>query len=427
MTVFDLIALLLVLTAAFSWLNQRFVKLPPSIAILAMGLVSSTLLILLELALPDVALYEQLADLVKRVDFQTTVLDGMLAFLLFAGSLHVNVSTLRARLAVVGAMAVAGTIMSTLIVGVALWTVSLVLHIGLPLAWALVFGALISPTDPVAVLATLKTVDVPAELETDMAGESLFNDGIGVVLFTALLAVASASANAEVGTFAFGELFVAEALGGAMLGLATGFFAYLAMRVIDDYPVEVLISIALAMGCYSLASALHASGPIAVVVAGIFVGNRGPKDALSDLTQRYLFGFWSLVDQILNSILFLLIGLEVLVLRFDIAFLPSALAAIPIAVGARLLATASSIGVLRRWYRFHRGTVAVLVWGGLRGGISIALALSLPETAWKPLLLSATYCVVVFSILVQGLTLSRLARTMFETQHQCSGRDPRGS
>lgn len=199
------------------------------------------------------------------------------------------------------------------------------------------------------------------------------------------------------------------------------------MRVIDDYPVEVLISIALAMGCYSLASALHASGPIAVVVAGIFVGNRGPKDALSDLTQRYLFGFWSLVDQILNSILFLLIGLEVLVLRFDIAFLPSALAAIPIAVGARLLATASSIGVLRRWYRFHRGTVAVLVWGGLRGGISIALALSLPETAWKPLLLSATYCVVVFSILVQGLTLSRLARTMFETQHQGSGRDPRGS
>ena len=416
LSVFDLIALLLVLTAAFSWLNQRLVKLPPSIGILAMGLVSSTLLILLELALPDVALYRQLAELVRRVDFQTTVMDGMLAFLLFAGSLHVDFSALRARLAVVGATAVAGTIISTVIVGVAIWAVSLVLDVGLPLPWALVFGALISPTDPVAVLATLKTVNVPPELETDMAGESLFNDGIGVVLFTALLAVASATGDAQVGAFEVGELFFVEALGGALLGLASGYAAYRAMRAVDDYPIEVLISIALAMGCYSLASVLHASGPIAVVIAGIFVGNRGPKDALSDLTQRYLFGFWTLVDQILNSILFLLIGLEVLVLRFEIGFLPIALAAIPIVVAARLLATATSVAVLRKWYHFHRGTLAVLVWGGLRGGISIALALSLPETEWKPMLLSATYFVVVFSILVQGLTLGRLARSLFKEQ-----------
>lgn len=247
------------------------------------------------------------------------------------------------------------------------------------------------------------------------------------MLFTALLAVASATGNAQVGAFRFGELFFVEALGGTLLGLASGYAAYRAMRAVDDYPVEVLISIALAMGCYSLASALHASGPIAVVVAGIFVGNRGPKDALSDLTQRYLFGFWTLVDHILNSIFFLLIGLEVLILRFDIGFLPIALVAIPIVVGARLLATATSVAVLRKWYHFHGGTVAVLVWGGLRGGISIALALSLPETDWKPMLLSATYFVVISSILIQGLTLGRLARSLFEEQRRPPVHDVGGS
>ncbi|UEQ85946.1 sodium:proton antiporter [Rhizobium sp. AB2/73] len=416
MSVFDLIALLLSLTAIFSWANQRFLQLPPSIGILAMGLLSSTLLIVLELMLPDVALYEQLADLVKRVDFQTTVMNGMLAFLLFAGALHVDFSRLRARIAVVGAMAVAGTTLSTIIIGFAIWVFTQALGLGLPLAWALVFGALISPTDPVAVLATLKTISVPSELETDMSGESLFNDGIGVVLFTALLALAPATGTGHVGAAQIGELFLLEAVGGAMLGLICGYLAYLAMRTVDDYPVEVLISIALAMGSYSLASALHASGPIAVVVAGIFVGNRGPKDALSDLTQRYLFGFWTLVDQILNAFLFLLIGLEVLVLRFDINFLPISLAAIPVAVGARFLATASAVMVLRNWYEFHRGTISVLVWGGLRGGISIALALSLPETEWKPVLLSATYFVVVFTILVQGLTLRRVAERALSKQ-----------
>ena len=386
MSVFDLIALLLTLTAAFSWVNQRYLYLPPSIGILAMGLSSSTLLVALELAWPNVAVYGQLADLVKQVDFQTTVMNGMLAFLLFAGSLHVDFAALRSRLAVVGSMAIAGTIISTVLVGASIWGVAHVTGISLPFAWALVFGALISPTDPVAVLATLKAVKVPAELETDMAGESLFNDGVGVVLFTALLAYAVGSGGEDLGAAKLAELFLLEAAGGGLLGLVCGYAAYRAMRAIDDYPVEVLISIALAMGCYSLATALHTSGPIAVVVAGILVGNRGPKDALSDLTQRYLFGFWTLVDQILNSILFLLIGLEVLVLRFDAAYLPLSLAAIPIAVAARLVATASAVAALKRWYDFPHGTVAVLVWGGLRGGISIALALALPETEWKPVL-----------------------------------------
>ncbi|NLS07954.1 sodium:proton antiporter [Rhizobium sp. P32RR-XVIII] len=414
MSVFDLIALLLTLTAGFSWTNQRYLRLPPSIGILVMGLASSTLLITLELALPTVALYEQLANLVKQVDFQTTVMNGMLAFLLFAGSLHVDFTALRSRLAVVGSMAVAGTIISTALVGAAIWGLAQLGGMPLPFIWALVFGALISPTDPVAVLATLKAVKVPIELETDMAGESLFNDGVGVVLFTTLLAVASAGGGEEVGSADVAKLFLLEAVGGGLLGLVCGYAAYRAMRAIDDYPVEVLISIALAMGCYSLATALHMSGPISVVVAGILVGNRGPKDALSDLTQRYLFGFWTLVDQILNSILFLLIGLEVLVLRFDASYLPLSLLAIPVAVGARLAATASAVATLRRWYSFQRGTVTVLVWGGLRGGISIALALSLPETDWKPVLLAATYFVVVFTILVQGVTLGRVAKRVLK-------------
>ncbi|TWB07978.1 sodium/hydrogen exchanger family protein [Rhizobium sp. ERR 1071] len=247
MSVFDLIALLLSLTAVFSWANQRFLQLPPSIGILAMGLVSSALLIVIELMVPDAALYGQLADLVKRIDFQTTVMNGMLAFLLFAGSLHVDFSALRARIAVVGAMAVVGTILSTALIGLAMCACAQLLEIELPLAWALVFGALISPTDPVAVLATLRTISVPSQLETDLSGESLFNDGIGVVLFTALLAVASATNAGQVGVTEIGELFLLEAVGGAVLGLICGYLAYLAMRTIDDYPVEVLISIALAM------------------------------------------------------------------------------------------------------------------------------------------------------------------------------------
>ncbi|ACS60642.1 sodium/hydrogen exchanger (plasmid) [Rhizobium leguminosarum bv. trifolii WSM1325] len=407
MSVFDLISLLLVLTAGFSWINHRYFRLPPSIGILVMGLAASALLVLLELSIPDVSIYADVAALVRQVDFQTTVMNGLLAFLLFAGSLHVDFSALRSRVAVVGAMATIGVLLSTVLIGVAMWALAALFGIELPFLWALVFGALISPTDPVAVLSTLKAVKVPQALETDMAGESLFNDGVGVVVFTALLALASDGA--DVGAAQVAELFVVEALGGAVVGLITGYAAYRAMRAIDDYPVEVLISIALAMGCYSLASALHMSGPIAVVAAGILVGNRGPKDALSDVTQRYLFGFWTLVDQILNSVLFLLIGLEVLILRYETSILPLALAAIPVALAARFASTIIPVTLLRRHYDFVRGTVIILVWGGLRGGISIALALSLPETPFKAALLAATYAVVIFSIVVQGLTLAKVA------------------
>jgi CPA1 family monovalent cation:H+ antiporter len=289
-------------------------------------------------------------------------------------------------------------------VGLGLWWLSSVLGVPIPLPWALVFGALISPTDPVAVLSTLKTIDVPKALEVDMAGESLFNDGVGVVVFTMLLALAAGSGS-EGGILHVAELFFVEAFGGAALGWVTGYLAYRAMRRIDDYPMETLISLALVAGTYALAAKLHMSGPIAVVVAGILVGNRGPVDAMSDLTQKYVFGFWTLVDEIFNSVLFLLIGLEVLVLRFDPSFAGLAAVSIPLVLLGRFLAVTIPVLVLQARQEFVRGTIPVLTWGGLRGGISIALALSLPEVAEKPALLAATYAVVVFTIVVQGLSL----------------------
>jgi CPA1 family monovalent cation:H+ antiporter len=401
---FDLIAVLLVLTAVFGWFNHVALHLPHTIGLLVMALGASLVLIGIEVALPDVTLYENLAGMLQRIDFRETVLNGMLAFLLFAGALHVDLTILRKRAWTVGLIATLGIVISTAVVGIGLWWLSGMLGATIPLPWALVFGALISPTDPVAVLSTLKTIEVPKALEVDMAGESLFNDGVGVVVFTVLLALASGAGGAG-GIAHVAELFFVEALGGAALGWATGYLAYRAMRRIDDYPMETLISLALVTGTYALAAKLHMSGPIAVVVAGILIGNRGPVDAMSDLTQKYVFGFWTLVDEILNSVLFLLIGLEVLVLRFDSSFAGLAAASIPLVLLGRFLAVTGPVLMLQGRQEFVRGTIPVLTWGGLRGGISIALALSLPEVAEKPPLLAATYAVVVFTIVVQGLSL----------------------
>jgi len=407
-SIFDLLALLLTATAGFAWVNHVYIGLPHTIGLMLMGLVSSLLLIAAELLVPDVALSDELASIIRHIDFQRIVLDGMLAFLLFAGALHVDFSRLRRRAWSVGTMATMGVVVSTALVGTGLWLLAPLLGVTIPFVWALVFGVLISPTDPVAVLAILKTVTVPPSLEIDMSGESLFNDGVAVVLFSVLLAVATGTG--DLAPLAIAEMLVVETVGGVLIGLAAGYLAYRASRRIDDYVIEVMISIALAMAAFALASRLHASGPIAVVVAGLYLGNRGPKDALSDQTQRYLFGYWTLVDEILNSILFLLIGLEVLVLRFNASHALLALCIIPLVVAARFAATSLPVIALRRWQSFAPGSIAILTWGGLRGGISIALALSLPETAAKPMLLTATYCAVIFTIAVQGLTLKRVIR-----------------
>ncbi len=402
MSQFELVAILLVLTATFSWVNFRLGFLPHTIGLLVMGLGASLVVIGAEAAMPGLFNYDGLTALLRQIDFQETVLEGMLAFLLFAGALHVDAVTLRSRAVTIGLMATVGVVVSTAIIGCAIWMASDLLGVAISLPWALVFGALISPTDPVAVLATLKEVKVPKDLQIVMTGETLFNDGVGVVLFAVLV---HAAVGDGFDATQVGQLFMVEAFGGAALGAATGYVAYRAMRAIDDYSIEVLISLALVVGTYAIASRLVVSGPLAVVVAGLLVGSRGPRDALSDETQRYLFGFWTLIDQMLNSVLFLLIGLEVLVLRFEPAFGWLMALAVPLVLVARLGAVSGPVLLLGLFRKFARGTIPVLTWGGLRGGISVALALSLPEVPEKSALLAATYAVVLFTLIVQGLTL----------------------
>ena len=412
-SVFQIIAGLLTLTALFAWLNHRWFKLPNNVGLLLMGLAASLVLVAFEILVPDVAIYADLHAYIEKIDFSETLLNGMLAFLLFAGALQIDLSVLRDRAWTVGAMATLGVIVSIAVIAVAFWAAAQLLSFPLPFTWALVFGALISPTDPIAVLGVLKEARVAKTLEMDMAGESLFNDGVGVVMFTILLAVAlGASGESGVDLVELGRLFFVEALGGGALGLITGYIAYRAMCAIDDYPIEVLISLALVTGTYAVAQRLHLSGPIAVVVAGVLIGNRGAVYAMSETTQRYLFDFWSLIDEILNSVLFLLIGLEVLVLTFNPSLVPMALLAVPIVLLARLIAVAVPVTALSVRTRFVKGTIPILTWGGVRGGISVALALSIPNVPERPLILAATYVVVLFSIVVQGLSLPKVVKKL---------------
>ena len=409
LSIFDMIAGLLTLTAVFAWANRRLLRLPSNVGLLIMGLAASLVLVGLEAAVPQITFFGDMERFIKEINFSATLLDGMLAFLLFAGALQVDLSLLRDRAWAVGTMATLGVIISTVVVGVLLWGAGQLLGLPIPLAWALVFGALISPTDPIAVLAVLKQARVAKTLEMDMAGESLFNDGVGVVLFTLLLAAAmGSSGDAGIDVMHMARLFFVEALGGAILGLLTGYVAYLAMRSIRDHPLEVLISLALVTGTYALAEQLHISGPIAVVVAGVVIGDRSKQ--LSQAGGEDLFGFWKLNDEILNTVLFLLIGFEVLVIGFDVELMPLALAAIPIVLAARLVAVVLPMAFVRLKQRFVEGTVPILTWGGVRGGISVALALSIPFVAERPQILAATYAVVLFALIVQGLTLPAVVR-----------------
>ena len=441
LSLFEIAALLLVLSAILSWLNRAYIKLPHTIGLLVMALLASFGIIALEAVFPSLQVYETLSGAIGQIDFNETLMKGMLGFLLFAGALHVDFGKLKDAKWAIGSMATFGVILSTFIVGTGFFFIAKLLGINLPFIWALVFGALISPTDPVAVLSILKSVKMPKALEAKIAGESLFNDGVGVVVFTIIVAIAvgasgdhawtqtimlAGPAEAVAGGHGGGigfldvvELFIVDAIGGAILGAIAGWIAFRMMASIDEHAIEVLISLAIVAGTYALAQRInilghHLSGPIAVVVAGLMIGNKGASFAMSDHTKEYLFGFWEMIDEILNSVLFLLIGLELLVLGLVPQYAWAGLIAIPLVLLARLCAVFVPMKVIGTFKNFTKGAIPVLTWGGVRGGISVALALSLPDNEHKPLILTATYCVVVFSIIVQGLTIKNIVQKVVD-------------
>lgn len=408
MELFQLAALLITLSALFSYLNHRTFGLPTTIGVLVIALAFSLGMI----ALTEVGLIaREWMSWYREIEFGPALLEGMLGFLLFAGALHVNLDDLLEQKWVVSLLATFGIALSTFLIGGLSWLAFDTLGFGVPMIYCLLFGALISPTDPIAVLAVLKQAAVPRSLEMKIAGESLFNDGVGLVIFLVMLGIATGGHEQTVGSIA--ALFVRESAGGILLGLAIGYLAFRMLRSVDDYEVELLLTLAIATGGYALASVLHLSGPLAMVSAGLLIGNQGRALGMSERTREHLDTFWELVDSVLNAVLFLMIGLEVLVIRFSGSTLAAGLAAIPLVIAVRFVSVALPVALLRLRRSFSPHVVTILSWGGIRGGISVALALSLPPGGERELILAVTYCVVAFSIIGQGLSIGPIVRRLY--------------
>ena len=401
MEAFDIIGILLSLAAVFGYFNYKFIKLPTTIGLMLLGLIFSLIIIITGIFNDD--FYKFAQNFVTDIRLDESLLGIMLSYLLFAGALHVKLEDLSNQKWVIAILATIGVIFSTFIIGSLSYLLMKSLDIQISFTYCLLFGALISPTDPVAVLGILKKAGAPKSLETKITGESLFNDGVGVVVFIAILGIATGKDDASFS--AIGNLFIIEVLGGIGIGFALGLLAFLMLRSIDQYQVEILITLALVTGGYSLAHNLHTSGPLAMVVAGLMIGNQGRILAMSKKTEEHLDSFWELVDEILNAILFLVIGLEILILAFNLNHIIFGIIAIPLTLAVRMSAVSLPTLFLKNKANFSKGTIKALTWGGLRGGISLALALSIPKGAERDVLLTATYIVVIFSIGVQGLTL----------------------
>jgi len=411
MSLFNLFAVVITATALLSYLNERYLRLPPTIGVMAAALTFSVLFA--GLGQMGVISHQWVESLVRQVDFNALLMQGMLSFLLFAGALHVDLGSLLERKYPILSLATVGVVLSTALVGTTFYYLVRLLGLEIPYGYALLFGALISPTDPIAVLGILRRANAPRALESTIIGESLFNDGVGVVVFSMILGfVAGGREISAVGAL---ELFLEEAVGGIIFGLALGYVAYRLLRTVDNYTVEILLTLSVVAGGYALAGVLHTSGPIAMVVAGLFIGNRGRVLGMSERTRKHLDTFWELVDEILNAVLFVLIGFEVLLLDLNGRYLLAGLVAIPLVLAIRYVSVGLPISILRPFHAFGRHTVGLMTWAGLRGGISIALALSLPPSPHRQLILWVTYTVVVFSILVQGLTVGRVVRRVTST------------
>ncbi|WP_339473609.1 sodium:proton antiporter [Pseudomonas fluorescens] len=411
----DIIAIFLSVTALLAYVNRRYVGLPSAIGVMGIALGIS----LLNMAADSLgfhALHTLEQSLVESIDFSELLMQGMLSLLLFAGALHVDLSHLRIYRWQVASLAAIGTTLSTLFIGFGLWALLSLTDLGMPLVYCLVFGALISPTDPIAVMGILKSAGAPGSVELVISGESLFNDGVSVVLFSLILAMIASGEGPSVAGAA--QLLLKEAGGGALLGAVVGYVIYRMLKSIDSYQEEVLITLAAVLGAYALATHLHVSGPIATVVMGLIIGNHGRSYAMSEQTKKNLDMFWELMDEILNAVLFVLIGLEVVLIHFSNALIATGLMVVALTLLSRLLTVGVPIAVLGKRFRLPKGAWSVMTWGGLRGGISVALALSLPPSEARDTVVSLTYIIVVFSILIQGMTIGKLVRKVMP----CAGR-----
>ena len=406
MDTFHIIALLTVLAAAFGYINFRFLKLPTTIGLMAISLVMSLLIFVVDFAVPGVL--DDAKELIGSIDLSEVILDIMLSFLLFAGALHMDFKKLKEYIGPIITLASVGVVVSAFLVAGVSYLILGLFDIEMPFMHLLLFGVLISPTDPIAVLGILKEAKVPKRLEVKIAGESLFNDGVAVVVFIVLMSLASNAGS--VTALDVLKLFGVEVIGGLVLGGIMGYIAYRLMRSIINYEVEVLITLALVMATHVVAVYLHMSAPLAVVVAGLLIGNRARETAMEGETELYIDKFWELVDLLLNAILFVLIGLELLLVEYHINWLLAGIILIPLVILARHVAVWPAVQFFQKRLELLPGTATILTWGGLRGGISIALALSLPAEMGRELILSLTYTIVVFSILVQGLTIKRVAQ-----------------
>lgn len=406
MTDFQVASVLLVLAAALAYVNAKLLRLPAAIGMMAIALVGSLVIVGLDAAGVH-AVADRVESLLHSIQLGDALLHGMLGLMLFAGALHVDLAELREQKWPIATLALVGTLISTALLATALYGCTLVLDLPLSFVECLLFGALISPTDPIAVLGILRSANAPRPLEVTITGESLFNDGVGVVVFLAVLGIATGG---DVTAGSIGTLFVREAIGGAVYGLAVGYVGFRLLRSIDDYSVEILITLAMVFGGYAGAEALHLSAPIAAVVSGLLIGNHGRRLAMSDTTRQHIDSFWELIDHVLNAILFLILGLEVvrLPVTADIAVVAAMM--VPLVLIARLTAVAVPIVAMPSFRRGSPGALVVLTWGGLRGGLSVALALSLPAGAARDTILVVTYAVVVFSVLIQGMTLGAVTR-----------------
>jgi len=405
MSLLSITSILITVSALFAWLNYHTLKLPTTIGIMVISLLFSLLLVILG-AMGFEQGVNMAEGLVAQIDFNKALLNGMLGFLLFAGAMHVSLADLAEAKWIIGLLASVGLFISTALVGVGTYFVLKIAGIELSFAYCLLFGALISPTDPVAVMGILKTAGVSKKLETKITGESLFNDGVAIVIFLALFGIAVNGDPVDMGHI--GVLFVQEAIGGALFGFACGWVVLQMLKRVDNYQVEVLLTLALVAGGSTAAAGLHLSAPIAVVVAGLMIGNHGRSSAMSEVTVQHLDTFWELVDEILNAVLFLIIGLEVMILSSDskVWFIGVVLAVLVLV--SRLIAVSVPVNAMRLHRNFHPHVIKILTWGGLRGGISVALALAIPAGPERDIVVTITYVIVVLSILLQGLTIHKL-------------------